>query len=359
MQIEATHRADGRSLTRRERADATLLGALDQPDRLELTTTAGVLRCRGWVATRDGAPADITVALDGEVVHQGAARLPRPDVPPVLPARFSRSAAECGFDVYVPLPDSASPIRVTLSATGDEQAGTVELKVSRRPLDARADYKSVWNGVSEDEDGAKMAVAGYLDEETFALSAVETIGLLDATVGLRPEDVVLEIGAGVGRVGPAISPRVRRWIAADVSSNMLRHARQRCEGLDNVEFVELNGWDLAPISDESLDVVYCTVVFMHLDEWDRYGYVKEAMRVLRPGGRVAVDNFNLLSRPGWDFFAGTAEQYHPLERPANVSKSSTPEELEAYLTRAGFEGVLVSNNPDLPFLTAWGNKPER
>jgi len=359
VRIEATHRAGGRPLSRRERAEATLLGSLDQPDRLEVVTTAGVVRCRGWVATRSGVPANMTIELDGQLVHQGPARLPRPDVRPSLPAAFARASDDCGFDVYVPLPDPSSPIRLSVSAVAERQSGTIELKVSRLPSDSRADYKSVWNGVSEDEDDAKVAVAGYSDETEFALSAVETVKLLDATVGLRSDDVVLEIGAGVGRVGPAISPRVRRWIATDVSSNMLRHAQQRCEGLDNVDFVELNGWDLAPIADESVDVVYCTVVFMHLDEWDRYGYVTEAMRVLRPGGRVVVDNFNLLSRQGWEFFATTAEQYHPLERPANVSKSSTPEELRAYLTRAGFEDVLVTNNPDLPFLTAWGAKPGR
>ncbi len=125
---------------------------------------------------------------------------------------------------------------------------------------------------------------------------------------------------------------------------MLRHARERCEGLDNVEYVELNGWDLAPIADESVDLVYCTVVFMHLDEWERFGYIKEARRVLRPGGRVYVDNFNLLGDDGWAFFMRTLEGYHPLDRPPNISKSSTPSELETYLTRAEFDDVQVHQN---------------
>ena len=38
-----------------------------------------------------------------------------------------------------------------------------------------------------------------------------------------------------------------------------------------------------PIADSSIDVVYSTVVFMHLESWDRYAYVKEARRVLPPG----------------------------------------------------------------------------
>ena len=29
----------------------------------------------------------------------------------------------------------------------------------------------------------------------------------------------------------------------------------------------MNGWDLRPILDSSVDVAYSTIVFMHLDEW--------------------------------------------------------------------------------------------
>ena len=221
---------------------------------------------------------------------------------------------------------------------------------------ARGDYKGVWNSVSEDEDHAKAAVAGYTDESRFRDMADATVSLLEGTVGIQPTDVFLEIGAGVGRVGPALAPRVKRWIATDVSENMLVHARRRCEGLDNVDFIAVNGWDLQPVPDESVDVVYCTVVFMHLDEWDRYGYVKEAMRVLRPGGRVYVDNVNLLGDDGWAFFLKTAHDYQPLERPANVSKTSTPQELRAFLEHAGFVDITLKTSST--FVWAYGKRPD-
>ena len=42
--------------------------------------------------------------------------------------------------------------------------------------------------------------------------------------------------------------------------------------------------------------------FMHITDWDRYGYILEAMRVLRPRGRMYVDNLNLLTDEGWAAF---------------------------------------------------------
>ena len=52
--------------------------------------------------------------------------------------------------------------------------------------------------------------------------------------------------------------------------------------------------------------------------------------MLRPGGRLYVDNFNLCSDEGWEFFLKNAS-IPPLERPSNISKSSTPDELRAFI----------------------------
>jgi len=132
--------------------------------------------------------------------------------------------------------------------------------------------------------------------------------------------------------------RCGRWMGADVSRNMLEHARKALGHLLNVSFHLLNGADLEGIADGSIDVVYCSGVFMHLDEWDRYRYVLEMFRVLKPGGRTYYDNFNLLSQEGWAFFLEQC-RYDPIQRPANISKSSTPAELLRYAEQAGFQDV--------------------
>jgi ubiquinone/menaquinone biosynthesis C-methylase UbiE len=180
-------------------------------------------------------------------------------------------------------------------------------------------------------------VIGRVDEEYIRATAS---GTLQRLVRINADDVVLEIGCGIGRVGEEVAPLCREWIGCDVSPAMLKYARDRLAAQSNVRLVEVSGFDLAPIASSSVDLVYCTVVFMHLDEWDRYAYIREARRVLRPGGRVYVDNFTLTTDAGWEIFEDVRRAF-PRRRPSHISKSSTPQELETYLARAGFDSIGV------------------
>lgn len=166
---------------------------------------------------------------------------------------------------------------------------------------SRSRYKSVWNSVSRSEEEAKMAVSGFVEEDRYVETSERSVAMLRQFLGISPSDVVLEIGAGVGRVGATLAPMCKEWIGVDVSENMLGHIARRLAAFKNVRTVATNGFDLSGVASESVDVVYSTVVFMHLDEWERYGYIKEGFRVLRPGGRMLVDNVDLTSDLGWTF----------------------------------------------------------
>lgn len=224
-----------------------------------------------------------------------------------------------------------------------------------KKLANRSQYKTVWNALSTSEDDAWRVVSGVLDEDVNRKTANDTLGMLQTLVGIGKDDVVLEIGAGVGRVGAVVAPLCKEWIGTDVSARMIGHMRRRLAGLNNVRLVETNGYDLAAIPSESIDLVYCTVVFMHLDEWDRFGYVSEGFRVLRPGGRMLVDNVNLLSNDGWTFF----EQHRairPSKRVPHLSRTSTPQELETYFQRAGF--ATIQHLTLAQWIVTYGRKPD-
>jgi ubiquinone/menaquinone biosynthesis C-methylase UbiE len=219
----------------------------------------------------------------------------------------------------------------------------------------RSNYKEVWTALSASEAAAKTHVGGSEDEGELTRSGIGTTNFLLENVGVDSSDVVLEIGCGIGRVGKQLASRCRKWIGCDVSARMLNLAADRLREFPNVELVETSGYDLKPITDVSVDLVYCTAVFMHLEQWDRYNYVEEAFRVLRAGGKLYVDNVDLCSEKGWEIFQ-RHRQFRPETRPAHITECSTPQELEEYLWRAGFEDIQTFEGNEL--VSVWGRRPK-
>lgn len=96
---------------------------------------------------------------------------------------------------------------------------------------------------------------------------------------------ILEIGCGVGRFSRPLASRFKRVIGYDISDEMVSQASERCRDLDNVEFVVNDGTSLAGQADASVDYCLCAGVFQHITHSEVIvQYVREALRVLVPGG---------------------------------------------------------------------------
>lgn len=216
----------------------------------------------------------------------------------------------------------------------------------------RSQYSAVWDSLSLTSDSAAAAATGFSDESSLQTSGKQVETRIAAAVSLKASDEVLEIGCGVGRVGWAIAPECRAWIGCDISETMLSHAQKRLAGLSNVRFVHLREANLGVIPDASVDVVYCTNMLPHLDQMERWQYVLEAHRILRPSGRLYIDTIALDSPEGWAMLSNNLDQRrHGVEAPY-IPIPSTADELIAYATRAGFAATRTELRDSLLIVIA-------
>ncbi|HHV60170.1 MAG TPA: methyltransferase domain-containing protein [Clostridiaceae bacterium] len=108
---------------------------------------------------------------------------------------------------------------------------------------------------------------------------------------LDKDKIVVDLGAGDGFISRSVSGYVKKVIAVDLSSEMLKqlNIKARSSGINNIETIEGDGLDL-PLEDSSVDVVCANMFLHHIDSPELA--IREMHRVLKPCGMVYIADFH-------------------------------------------------------------------
>ena len=195
---------------------------------------------------------------------------------------------------------------------------------------------------------------GYSETELLTVPEGANLGLgcgnPQAIAALRRGEVVLDLGSGAGfdcflaarQVGPA-----GQVIGVDMTPEMIAKARANAAqaAYGNVEF-HLGVIEHLPVPDSSIDVIISNCV-INLST-DKPSVFREAMRVLRPGGRLAVSDVVATAELPADI------REDLLLYSACAGGAATVGELQRMLGDAGFEEIqIVPMDSSREFIRDW------
>ena len=212
--------------------------------------------------------------------------------------------------------------------------------------DVRDQYAGVAQGELSNDSLAVRSIAsafGYSEDELNQLPAEANMGLSCgnplAMAGLREGEVVVDLGCGGGMDVFLAARKVGssgRVIGIDMTAEMLVRARagQQKLGLTNVEFHQ-STIDRLPLPDNSVDCVISNCVINLVP--DKLAVFREILRVLKPGGRVALSDI-ALKQPLPAEVKQSVEAYVGC-----ISGAILIEEYRSLMEQAGLVAVVVTD----------------
>jgi arsenite methyltransferase len=195
-------------------------------------------------------------------------------------------------------------------------------------------------------EGIGSLAMGYTKEDLASVPEGSDLGLgcgnPQAIAALRSGEIVLDLGSGAGfdcflaasRVG-----RTGRVIGVDMTPEMVTKARDNARRVEatNVEF-RLGEIEHLPVPDASVDVIISNCV-INLSP-DKGAVFREAIRVLKPGGRIAISDVVATQT----IPAALAESVEALT--GCVAGAAKVDDMRALLIEAGFDSVKIEPRSD-------------
>ncbi|HVY16988.1 MAG TPA: arsenite methyltransferase [Rhodopila sp.] len=192
----------------------------------------------------------------------------------------------------------------------------------------------------------KSKQMGYSADDLAAVPEGANLGLgcgnPQAIAAMRPGETVIDLGSGAGfdcllaarQVGPD-----GRVIGVDMTHEMLKRARDNAAriGAENVEF-RLGDIEHLPVADNTADVILSNCVINLVP--DKAQVFREAFRVLKPGGRLAISDVVNIHEL-------TAELARDQALVCGCIAGAAPaQSIRGWLEAAGFRDVRIEVKPD-------------
>ena len=191
------------------------------------------------------------------------------------------------------------------------------------------------------EAGARRAIGGEF----------EAVGKVEAALlrhlGLSDGQCVIDVGCGSGRLASALTgmPNLR-YHGTDVVPRFLEHARSISP--KTFRFTSVEGLTI-PEPDGVADFVCFFSVATHLAHHETYAYLREACRVLKPGGRIVMSFLQFTNPRHWKQFEDTVNSMNfPAHPPLNVLIESVAIEVWARHLNLVVDGIHAGDDRFIP-----------
>ena len=218
-------------------------------------------------------------------------------------------------------------------------AGFVPSGVRRSVAGALVDLNSLPGRLSDRSRWADpWSFMHNVGDGDFQAIGVLLLANLRDHAGLKADDRVLDIGCGNGRVAIQLAPVLRgegSYLGFDISKAGIAVCRRRFAGERHMRFAHIDVWNgeynergriaeidtVFPAQDASIDLAFATSVCTHMRMPAVRRYLREAARVLAPGGRFAFTAFAL--EPGREESADFG--FRPFDETSAVVDQRYPE----------------------------------
>jgi 2-polyprenyl-6-hydroxyphenyl methylase/3-demethylubiquinone-9 3-methyltransferase len=139
-------------------------------------------------------------------------------------------------------------------------------------------------------------LSGRRLERCYEVASPRVVQYLEAEIRhvlerLEPTDAVLELGCGYGRVALRLAAVASRVVGIDTAAESLELAKEKTGPDSRCEFILMDAVDLK-FSDGSFDRVVCAQNGICSFRVDQERLVREALRVVRPGGLVQFSTYS-------------------------------------------------------------------